>query len=172
MKRGRKPKINHFVDPALAELSNTPQLSVMKNRFVEEYLKDLNGAAAARRAGYSKNNSAQKAYALMQEPDIRNEIKRRGDLDAADLDLSRAYVLTTLNRVLQKAIEGNQKTTGVDGKIVKDDEGRPIYEWEPTAAVQALKLLAQLRGDLIERLETRSVTVEMVLNDVNVEDLT
>ena len=37
-------------------------LTAKQARFVEEYLVDLNGTAAAIRAGYSKNRARQQAY--------------------------------------------------------------------------------------------------------------
>ncbi|OIN59099.1 terminase small subunit [Arsenicibacter rosenii] len=42
-------------------------MTVKQKRFVEEYLIDFNGAAAARRAGYSESTARQTAYGLLQE---------------------------------------------------------------------------------------------------------
>ncbi len=49
-------------------------LSPKRTRFVEEFLIDLNGAEAARRAGYSKMTAKQKAYELRQIPEIQEAI--------------------------------------------------------------------------------------------------
>ena len=45
-----------------------------QQRFIEEYLKCLNGSEAARRAGYSQRYAYQQAYENMQKPKIRNVI--------------------------------------------------------------------------------------------------
>lgn len=49
-------------------------LSAKKQRFVDNYLLDLNGAAAAIRAGYSPRGAAQAAHRLLQEPGISDAI--------------------------------------------------------------------------------------------------
>ena len=52
-------------------------------RFAQEYLLDLCGAAAARRAGYSHRGARNAAYRLLQIPEVRKvideQIKERSD---------------------------------------------------------------------------------------------
>ena len=66
----------------------------MKNkRFVQEYLVDRNGAAAAVRAGYSKRTARQQAYDLLTRPDVAEAV-RVGEAEvAAKAQLTRATVL-------------------------------------------------------------------------------
>ena len=45
-----------------------------QKRFIAEYIKDFNGAAAARRAGYSEKGAKQAACALLKDPEIRAEV--------------------------------------------------------------------------------------------------
>lgn len=45
--------------------------------FVDEYLLDLNGAGAARRAGYAEHNARQQAHYLLTKPYIREAIEKR-----------------------------------------------------------------------------------------------
>jgi phage terminase small subunit len=49
----------------------TGQLTPKQERFVSEYLKDLNGAAAAVRTGYSLRTADRQAYALLRKPEIQ-----------------------------------------------------------------------------------------------------
>ena len=49
-------------------------LSAKQTRFVEEYLIDMNGAAAARRAGYSKKASAEAGYQLLTNTHVQAAI--------------------------------------------------------------------------------------------------
>ncbi len=51
------------------------ELSYKQRRFTEEFPKDLNGTAAARRAGYSKNGASQTAYDLLHTQKIVNALK-------------------------------------------------------------------------------------------------
>jgi phage terminase small subunit len=46
----------------------------MQLRFIEEYLKCLNGTEAARRAGYSPRTAHQIAYENLRKPEIRTII--------------------------------------------------------------------------------------------------
>jgi len=42
-----------------------------QSRFIDEYMVDMNGAAAAERAGYSAKTSRAIAYELLTKPDIQ-----------------------------------------------------------------------------------------------------
>lgn len=46
-----------------------------QRRFCEEYLVDLNGAAAARRAGYSASGARQEAERLLTKADVQAELQ-------------------------------------------------------------------------------------------------
>lgn len=56
------------------ESAMMPQLSDKERRFVEEYLKDLNGSAAARRMGYAPNSAATVAYRMLRTPAVRRVV--------------------------------------------------------------------------------------------------
>ena len=51
-------------------------LSLKKQRFVEEYLVDLNGTAAAIRAGYSIRSAKQIAHTLREDKEVDDAIER------------------------------------------------------------------------------------------------
>lgn len=51
-------------------------LTVKEQRFIEEYVKDFNGAKAAERAGYSKNSAKQIAYENLTKPYLKSEIQK------------------------------------------------------------------------------------------------
>ncbi|ODN41223.1 terminase small subunit [Piscirickettsia litoralis] len=53
------------------------KLSPKKERFVEEYLIDLNATQAAIRAGYSEKGARQQAHKLLTKVDIKKEIAER-----------------------------------------------------------------------------------------------
>jgi phage terminase small subunit len=56
------------------KVSPKAALSARAARFVEEYLKDLNATAAARRAGYSAKTAGQIAEKLLKDPRIKTAI--------------------------------------------------------------------------------------------------
>lgn len=51
-------------------------LTPRQRRFCEEYLIDLNGAAAARRAGFSKATASEQAVRLLADVRVRAEVDR------------------------------------------------------------------------------------------------
>src|SRR5262249_54590315 len=64
-----RPDNNGISEPTLNKL--TPK----QEAFVREYLVDLNGAAAARRAGYSENSAKQIASENLTKPDVMMAIE-------------------------------------------------------------------------------------------------
>ena len=55
----------------------TKELSQKEKVFVEEYIRNWNGAAAAREAGYSARSAREIAYDLLTKPHIISRIKER-----------------------------------------------------------------------------------------------
>ncbi|WP_210546579.1 terminase small subunit [Rhodoferax sp. PAMC 29310] len=71
-------------------------LTAKQSRFVDEYMVDMNGAAAAERAGYSKKTSRAIACELLTKPDIQAELQARGAALAQELGVQRADVVRGL----------------------------------------------------------------------------
>lgn len=76
-------------------------LPPMQQRFVEEYLVDLNGTQAAIRAGYSKKTAEQYAHQLLKKPSVQAAIaKARSKLServeiTQEMVLSRYWMIAT-----------------------------------------------------------------------------
>ena len=69
-------------------MSETRKPTQREARFIEEYLKDLNGAQAAIRAGYSAHSAKEIAYEILTRPHIQDavaeakaELRRRVGVD-------------------------------------------------------------------------------------------
>ncbi len=54
-----------------------PRLTVKRLLFIDEYLVDFNGAAAAVRAGYSKRSAAETAYKLLRNAQVLDRVMLR-----------------------------------------------------------------------------------------------
>ena len=66
-----KPKARKVASqPAPAAPVVSPGLEPRQQRFVDEYLLDLNGTQAAIRAGYSAKTAAEQSYDLLRKPQI------------------------------------------------------------------------------------------------------
>ncbi|AHI65904.1 terminase small subunit [Burkholderia thailandensis] len=96
------------------------KLTAKQQRFVDEYLVDLNASAAARRAGYSKKTARVIADENLIKPDIQAAIaeamKARSERTKIDAD-----------RVLQRMVEIDEMDV-LD--IMNDDMSlKPVSEW-------------------------------------------
>ncbi len=68
-------------------------LTAKQSRFIDEYMVDMNGAAAAERAHYSKKTSRAIACELLTKPDIQAELQARGAALARELEITREGVV-------------------------------------------------------------------------------
>ena len=71
-------------------------LTPKQSRFIDEYMVDMNGAAAAVRCGYSPKTSRAIACELLTKPDIQAEMQARGAALARELEVTREKVVRGL----------------------------------------------------------------------------
>ena len=67
-------------------------VTAKQSRFIDEYMVDMNGAAAAERAGYSQKTSRAIACELLTKLDIQAELQARGAALARELEVTREWV--------------------------------------------------------------------------------
>ena len=119
-------------------------LTPKQQRFVDEYLVDLNATQAAIRAGYSRNSARQMGAENLTKPVIAAavaEAKRDRSL-ATKIDAE--WVLkqaVELHRRCMQEIKPvrNPKT----GKQLCDDEGNAVFKFNAAAANRALELVGK-----------------------------
>lgn len=95
-------------------------LTGKRARFVQEFLKDLNGTQAAIRAGYSERTATVQAYELLRHPDVAAAI------DAAKIERSREVGIDAawvLKRLVAEAEADIKDLYYEDGRI------KPVHEW-------------------------------------------
>jgi phage terminase small subunit len=71
-------------------------LTAKQSRFIDEYMVDMNGAAAAVRAGYSEKTSRAIAAENLAKPYIKAELQARGAALARELEITREKVVRGL----------------------------------------------------------------------------
>ena len=82
--------------PAPQPKPRSRALTARQQRFVEEYLIDLNASQAAVRAGYSAKTAGQFGYQLLQKPSILAAIQEGMDKRAAGTEITAEKVLREL----------------------------------------------------------------------------
>lgn len=84
-------------------------------RFIDEYLQDFNGAAAAVRAGYSQRCSRAIASENLTKPYIQAVIRERQDTEASRLQITRQEALQTLLEGIELARENRDPQAMIAG---------------------------------------------------------
>jgi phage terminase small subunit len=125
-----KPKVQAALDAGnIQEVIDN--LTVRQRRFVEEYLRDFNGAAAVLRAGYNTKHAARLAHEMLAHPGIRAAMDELTIQNAKETTLKPEYVMKKIQSTLERAeAEGNH-----------------------TAVLRACELMARAMGMFIERQE-------------------
>ncbi len=120
------------------------KLTPKQQRFVEEYLIDLNATRAAGRAGYSEKTARQIGSENLSKPAIQEAIARakRDRSEATKIDAE--YVLQGAVELFERCMQHvrpakNPKT----GKPLFDDDGNALYVFNSGGAARALELVGK-----------------------------
>ena len=107
------------------------KLNDRQRRFIDEYMRDHNARAAARRSGYSSSTAA-----LMKNPTVSAEIGRRMAREQAAAEVDSHYVLSSLKTIAERCMQEVP---------VLDHDGNPIgeYQFDSGGANRALELLGK-----------------------------
>ena len=119
------------------------KLTQKQHAFCREYLLDLNSAAAARRAGYSKRTCRAIGCENLTKPYIQNQIHRLLNERAERLELSGDDVVRRLNEVAERCMREETYDAG--------------------AAIRALELLGKHLGIFDkDNQQSRDIQIELV----------
>jgi phage terminase small subunit len=114
---------------------------VKQERFIEEYLVDLNATQAAIRAGYSRRTAAQIGYENLKKPQITEAIRRAMAERSTRTEVTAAQVVGELSRIAFSRL--------TDVASWDPDTGvsfTPSVELGPDAAASVKKVKDNTRG--------------------------
>lgn len=132
-----------------SETVGKPKLTDKQQRFVEEYLIDLNATQAAIRAGYSADTAAVIGCENLTKPNIQFAISEAQKQRSQRTQITQDEVLNRLLENIEIAM-GKRKTIitipskNADGGMVGTDIEHLVYE--PSAANKSLELLGKHLG--------------------------
>ena len=115
-------------------------LTARQQRFVDEYLKDLNATQAAIRAGYAAKTANANAARMMVNDGIQEAIEARQQTRVERVELEQDWVVNELRKVAQRCLP------------VEDDDGKPVANIV-NVGVKALELLGRHQGIFIDKRE-------------------
>lgn len=115
---GPERHVPALVEALGPELTGTilDKLTARERRFVEEYPKDLNGTAAAKRAGYSPRSAKDIAYEMLRKPRIVDALTAVVAKRSERTGLSRSWVLAQLADAHEK-VKDKESASGITARL-------------------------------------------------------
>ncbi len=142
-----------FPDASCA--SSGHPLTPKQQRFVEEYLCDLNATQAAIRAGYSAKTANEQAARLLANVSVAQAIAERQSERGKRLEITQDYVVANLTEVVERCMQRAPVTVRRGREVVqlKDDEGRGVWRFDASGSIGALSKIGQHLGMFVEKHE-------------------
>jgi len=131
-------------------------LTPKQQRFVEEYLIDLNATQAAIRAGYSEKTAKSIGQENLTKPDIQKEIEEAQSKLSERTGITQEYVLNNIQKVVERCMQ-QEAVRARDGSplLVEGPEGdlACLFEFKETGALKGLELLGKHLGLFKDKIE-------------------
>ena len=149
------------------------EMTPKQERFVEEYLVDLNATQAAIRAGYSEQTARVIGHENLTKPDIQQAIQERQAKRSARVELTQDEVVRDL-RELRDICMGRKPvriTEVVKNAQLGEVTAREVevYALEPTGAGKALDLLGKHLGMFVDKVEDVTPTPPKIVVELSRE---
>ena len=122
----------------------TPGMGPRQQRFVDEYMVDLNATRSAIAAGFSKKAASQAGWDQLRKPKVAKEIGRRQSLLAERLSVSAENVISELAK-LAFANVGDFYQVGEDGLLQVDASA--LADPAKSAALAQVDIVEKANGD-------------------------
>ena len=128
-------------------------LTPKQERFVQEYLVDLNATQAAIRAGYSKNRASELGYQLLQKTTVQSAVQKAQKDRSKRTEITQDYVINKL-----KAIADQEASDGTDSEL------------KYSSQLKALELLGRHLGMFTDRMKVEGNVPVVIVGDEQLED--
>lgn len=127
-------------------------LTAKQQRFVDEYLIDLNATQAAIRAGYSANTAEQQASRLLTNVKVRAYLSERQSARAGRVEITQDMVLKELAKIgfsdIRKVVRwGETQVRMVDGE---DDGPEDMVPYHGLALIDSTEIDDNTAGAIAE----------------------
>lgn len=131
-------------------------LTPKQQRFVEEYLIDLNAKQSAIRAGYSAKTAEQMGYQLLQKTSVQKAIQEAQNKLSERTEITQDYVLSNIQKVVERCMQ-QEVVRARDGSplLVEGPEGdlACLFEFKETGALKGLELLGRHLGLFVDKVQ-------------------
>lgn len=118
-------------------------LTDKQQRFVEEYLVDLNATQSAIRAGYSPDTAGAIGHENLSKPEIIRGIAEAKAERSEATKIDAAYVLRQAVKLHERCMQEVKPVRDMKGQQVMDDDGNAVFAFNTTGAAKALELIGK-----------------------------
>jgi phage terminase small subunit len=128
------------------DMSAYDQLQKRQQRFVDEYLIDLNGTQAAIRTGYAERSAFVQASRLLSDAKIQAAVAEKKEIRAQRMGLDQDFVLSGIQKLITRCEQAEP---------VLDREGNPKgeYRFDASSALKGYELLGKHLGIWRDKVE-------------------
>lgn len=128
---------------SVAEPANFRDLTPLEERFVQEYLVDLNGSAACLRAGSTTRHPNKLASQMKARPPVRRAIDAAMSERARHTGITAEWVLNNLKVVAERCL---QAVPVVKRGAHQEEDGQGLWSFDASGAIRSLELIGRHRG--------------------------
>ena len=150
------------------------KLTAKQQRFVDEYLVDLNATQAAIRAGYSEKTAGQIGEQNLKKLEIQKAITEAKNKRSERIEIKQDYVLENIKKVIERCMQ-HEVVLSRDGSplLVEGPEGdlTCLFEFKENGALKGLELLGKHLGMFVEQKKVDVTTNGESLNKPTVIEL-
>jgi phage terminase small subunit len=123
-------------------------LTPKQQRFVEEYLIDLNATQAYMRAGYKVSESVARrnGHRLLTNADVAAEIGNKQAMRSERTEITADYVLNTIVETVERCRQAEAVTDKTGKQVMVETEGgelAPAYVFDSKAVLKGCELLGK-----------------------------
>lgn len=130
------------------------RLTPKQQRFVEEYLLDLNATQAAIRAGYSAKTADSIGPRLLGNVGVARAIEDATKKRAERAEVDAEYVVRNLREVAERCMQ-KRPVLNMKGEQVVDEEGNAKWTFDSKGANRALELLGKHIGMFTDKVDAK-----------------
>ena len=130
------------------------RLTPKQQRFVEEYLLDLNATQAAVRAGYSAKTADRIGPRLLGNVGVARAIEDATKKRAKRAEVDAEYVVRNLREVAERCMQ-KRPVLNMKGEQVVDEEGNAKWTFDSKGANRALELLGKHIGMFTDKVDAK-----------------
>jgi phage terminase small subunit len=129
-----------------ANEKNNHKLEPRQEKFIQEYLKDLNATQAAIRAGYSAKTANEQGARLLAKASIQAAVDKAQLKRAKRVEVSQDWVIENLKKVFERCMQE---------EAVNDREGNftGVFNFKEAGANKALELIGKHLGMFTEKVK-------------------